>query len=56
MMTLVLLKALASVPTGCEVKNIAFSYHTCFYVAYERDGRLEAVDGCVVLEEDEEEP
>tara|TARA_R110000824_G_scaffold37664_12_gene115816 strand:- start:220 stop:390 length:171 start_codon:yes stop_codon:yes gene_type:complete len=56
MMTLVLLKALASVPTGCEVKNMAFSYGSCYYVAFERDGCLDAVDGCVVLEEDEEEP
>ena len=56
MLTLALLKALSCVPTGCEVRAMAFSYQTCYYVAFERDGRLEAIDGCVVLEEDDEEP
>ena len=59
MKVLALLAALGAAPTGCSVKNIAFSFHTSYYVACECGGKLVAFDGHVptqeVLEEDDEE-
>ena len=59
MKTLALLAALSAAPTGCSVKNIAFSYSSSYYVACDCQGKLVAFDGHVatqeVLEEDDEE-
>jgi len=59
MKVLALLCALSTAPTGCSVKNIAFSFSSSYYVACECDGKLVAFDGYVddreVLEEDDEE-
>jgi hypothetical protein len=58
MKVLALLAALNAAPTGCAVKNIAFSFENSYYVACECDGKLVAFDGHSaqeVIEDDDEE-
>ena len=59
MKTLVLLHLLGSVPTGCDVKNIAFSFSSNYFVVCDCGDGAVAFEGHAdittsVLEEDED--